>query len=391
MNESNQILLRGITWNHTRGYLPMVATGQRFNELHPEVRIEWSVRSLQAFADSPLSDLADSFDLLVIDHPSISAAAEGGLLIPLDALFDREFLGDQAANSVGASHRSYIYNGSQWALAIDAAAPISGWRPDLLANAGAGVPQTWEELLDLARRSLVALPGLAIDSLMHLYMLCAAVGEEPFQSPGIFVAQECGIQALRLLQELLQLCDPGCLNRNPIHTWELLTSGEAIAYCPFAYGYSNYSRRGYGAHTLEVGNLLTLDRRTRLRSVLGGAGLAVSHRCIHRQVAAEYARFVASAECQTALYFDAGGQPGHRSAWLSETTNLRANAFFLKTLPTLDSALLRPRHNGYLTFQNAASQLVHDYLVRGGSEIGLLNSLDKLASQTSFDKTEGIA
>ena len=31
--------LRGITWQHTRGYLPMVATAQRFSELHPDVQI----------------------------------------------------------------------------------------------------------------------------------------------------------------------------------------------------------------------------------------------------------------------------------------------------------------------------------------------------------------
>ncbi len=31
------IKLKGITWNHTRGLLPMVATSQRFTELHPEV------------------------------------------------------------------------------------------------------------------------------------------------------------------------------------------------------------------------------------------------------------------------------------------------------------------------------------------------------------------
>jgi len=43
--------LRGITWDHTRGFLPMVATAQRFSELHPDVRITWEKRSLQHFAD----------------------------------------------------------------------------------------------------------------------------------------------------------------------------------------------------------------------------------------------------------------------------------------------------------------------------------------------------
>jgi multiple sugar transport system substrate-binding protein len=33
------IELTGITWNHTRGYLPMISTAQRFSELHPEISI----------------------------------------------------------------------------------------------------------------------------------------------------------------------------------------------------------------------------------------------------------------------------------------------------------------------------------------------------------------
>jgi hypothetical protein len=33
--------LRGITWNHTRGFLPMLATAQRFSELHPGSQVSW--------------------------------------------------------------------------------------------------------------------------------------------------------------------------------------------------------------------------------------------------------------------------------------------------------------------------------------------------------------
>ena len=390
MNGTHRDFLRGITWNHTRGYLPMVATAQRFNELHPEVTIEWSVRSLQAFADEPLARLAERFDLLVIDHPSIGAAVENGLILPLDSYLDHAFVKDQENHSVGPSHRSYSYNGSQWALAIDAAAPISGWRPDLLAHAGAGVPNTWEELLELARRGLVAVPGLAIDSLMHFYMLCAALDEEPFQRPGRLVSTECGVKALKALRELLLLCDPACLDRNPIRTWDHLASSDVVAYCPFAYGYSNYSRRGYANQLVEVGDLPGFDRNVALRSVLGGAGLAISNRCQKREVAAEYARFVAGGACQRTIYFDAGGQPGHRSAWIDAETNRRANGFFRNTIATLDRALLRPRFNGYLDFQDAASQLVHRYLVRGGSEVEVLAEFDAALLAANRNRTEGI-
>jgi hypothetical protein len=43
------INLKGITWNHSRGLLPMVATAQRFSELYPNVNITWEKRSLQQF------------------------------------------------------------------------------------------------------------------------------------------------------------------------------------------------------------------------------------------------------------------------------------------------------------------------------------------------------
>lgn len=57
--------LRGITWNHSRGYVSVVATAQRYMEMHPEIKISWEKRSLQAFADHPIDVLAQQYDLLV--------------------------------------------------------------------------------------------------------------------------------------------------------------------------------------------------------------------------------------------------------------------------------------------------------------------------------------
>ena len=73
---ARQVKLTGITWNHTRGYLPLVATAQRFADQHPDVSIEWHRRSLQEFADFPIERLAERFDLLVIDHPFAGHAGE---------------------------------------------------------------------------------------------------------------------------------------------------------------------------------------------------------------------------------------------------------------------------------------------------------------------------
>jgi multiple sugar transport system substrate-binding protein len=373
--------LRGITWNHTRGFVPMVATAQRFSELHPDIEIRWEKRSLQQFADWPIEKLAEQYDLLVIDHPFSGYAAGHDVLLPLDEHLPASFLADQAANSVGASHASYTYGGHHWALAIDAATPVCGFRRDLLESARAAVPATWAELVALARRGLVAIPAVGIDSLMTFYMLCGGLGEEPFQTAQYVASDDIAHRALTMLAELVALCEPECLGRNPIATWNLLAASNRVALCPFAYGYSNYARSGYGPHALEFTGLAEP-----FRSTLGGAGLAISSRCADRSEALRYAEYVASAECQRTLYFDAGGQPGHRKAWLDDEVNRRSSGYFRATLPALDAAWLRPRYDGYLHFQDQASHTMHAFLgkERPASEtIAEMNELYRTSHATA--------
>lgn len=361
--------LRGITWDHSRGLVPLVATAQRFQELHPEVEISWEKRSLQAFADQPIQELAKRFDLLVIDHPFVGYAAAHPVLLPLDEYLPKAFMDDQAKHSVGASHESYHCGSHQWALAIDAATPVASWRPDLLKRP----PRTWSELLRLARKGRVAVPGLAVDALMNFYMLCIAEGEVPFRSWREVVAAEIGRAAFARLEELHSVCSPDCFQWNPIRVYEQMTAADEIWYCPFAYGYSNYSRDGYARRRLAFGDVVD-----GMRSTLGGTGLAISARTRHRNDAAEYVQFVAGAECQRTLYTESGGQPGYRAAWRSASTNRLTNDFFRDTLPALDRAFLRPRYNGYLHFQDKAGPVLQRCLKRGGDAGTMLGQLNRI-------------
>jgi len=369
-------VLHGITWNHTRGFVPLVAAAQRFEELHPEINITWEKRSLQSFGDDSLHTLADRFDLLVIDHPSIGEAAD--FLCPLDIYLCKDFLTAQAFNSVGASQESYIWQGRPWALAIDAAAPVSSWRSDLLDEMHLAVPETWSEVLELAKAGLVTAPLAPIDALMAFYMFCCAAGEAPFSQPGYVAAEQVQVEALGCLAELAQHCGEECLSRNPIATYEAMTSGDHLAYCPFAYGYSNYARPGYAARVLRFGPLAAMPDGRRLRSTLGGAGLAISGRSRHAAVAAEYAGFVAAAECQRGLYFTSGGQPGHRTAWEDPAVNAACGDFFMNTLSVMEQAYVRPRFPGYLPFQGDAAQLVHGFLRTGANPRQVCRELSQL-------------
>ena len=352
--------LRGIAWNHSRGFTSCVAAAQRFEELHPEISISWEKRSLQSFADASLAQLAAQFDLIIMDHPHTALAATEGLLLPFEDWLPAEFLADQAANSVGGSHPSYRFNGRQWTLATDAAAPVATWRPDLIAKHKLALPQTWFEVLELARCGFVTVSAFPIDVLMHSYMFSAVLGSQPF-SPDAIVPDEVLAQALAEIGRLAGLCDPACLGRNPIRTHEWMSQADdpRAAYCPFAYGYSNYSRPRYAKHLLKAGGLVTFNGR-RLSSTLGGAGVAVSSKTRHPRAAMDFAQFTASPDVQKGIYFQGGGQPGHRAAWLDDAVNAASTDFFRDTLQTLDEALLRPQFPGYMAFQDAGTPVAHD-------------------------------
>ena len=107
-----------------------------------------------------------------------------------------------------------------------------------------------------------------------------------------------------------------------------------------------------------------------------------------RAAAVDYAAYVAGPEVQRTLYVQGGGQPGHRSAWTDVAVNAAAGGFFRDTLGTLDAALLRPRHDGFLGFQAAAGGLVHGWLRSGGDPDRVLAGLDA-AWQASHHEPAG--
>jgi multiple sugar transport system substrate-binding protein len=358
----------------------MAATARRFSELHPHVTIVWEKHSLKTFEESPVARLAADYDLMVLDHPCVAKAAPGGALLPLDEHLSSDFLNDQAAQSVGESHASYQSAGHQWALAIDAAAPIAFWRADLLTHLDTPVPQTWAEVIALARLGRVEIPAAPINCLMNFYTLCFTEGGRPFAASGNFVSRPVALAAFARLRELLTLCDSGCWTRNPIASHELVSSAanERLVYCPLAYGYSNYARNGFGDRPLDSGETPLVNGQP-LRTTLGGAGLGISaSRTENRRETLAYAGFVASGQIQRTLYTQSGGQPGYREAWLDSGNNLETRNYFSRTLSVLDRAFVRPQFPGYMNFQEQGAPILHAAL-RGALPVDeALDQLDRL-------------
>lgn len=375
--KSKKVQIKGITWNHSRGFTSMVATGQRFSELNPHVDITWEKRSLQAFADEPINELAKRYDLLVIDHPWAGFAGKHHVILPLDDYLPKAFMKDLEENTVGRSHESYSSNGHQWALAIDAATPVAASRPDIFKEKGLKLPETYDDLLVLAKRGLVIMPGIAQDTLMNFYMMCCNLGEEVCSSKEHVVSEEVGIKALKMLRELAIEMDSQIFDWNPIQCYEAMTQTDKYAYCPWAYGYTNYSRNGYARKLLLFHDMVEINGVGAI-STLGGTGLAVSSKTKHIETVMKYVEYVASEDCQKTVFFDNGGQPGHRKAWTDEHTNRLSANFFKNTLPGLDRSFLRPRYNGHMYFQDRAGTPIKKYLMKGGNEKKLLSQLNKI-------------
>lgn len=367
----------------------MLATAADFAQRHPDVQITWEARSLQAFGDQPIEDLAAQYDLLVIDHPFAGVAARSGCLAPLDAHLPATFLAEQAAHSVGRSHESYQYGGRQWALAIDAAAQVSAYRPDLLQQRGREIPRTWDEVLTLAQQpdsARVAIPLSPVNAICSFLSLCAGHGDPPGDDPSQLVDRSTGTYALAILRRLVAHGHPAALDLDPPHTLDLMANTDEVAYCPLLFGYSNYSRPGYAPHLCRFTNIPTPEPgRPSAGAILGGTGLAISSRCRALDEACRYAQWVASPECQRTLYVQSGGQPGNRVAWTDPAANAATSNFFLDTLETLDRSYLRPRYDGFIGFQDQAGPLLHEYLRHGGDERAVLDRLDRLyvASRTT--------
>lgn len=335
------VRLRGIGWDHPRCTGPLEALGTAWAESHPDVRIDWSYRSLSAFNDQPVEELAGDFDLIVIDHPHVPAAVQADTLLPFDQYVSARDLARLAAGSIGPSHAAYTWQGRQWALALDAACQVSAARPDLLAAAGHTWPATWADVLAVARSDpgRVALPLTPADAICSLLSLCAGLGE-PVELPA---SPRVAPAAVELLAELATLAHPDAFELAPPALLARMTASNGIAYLPLTFGYALLMRPvARGRRPVAFGDVPAFDRSAGPRgAVLGGAGIAVSAKGRHPSLAAEFAVWACTPEPQTGLVLPAGGHPTAAAVWDDPKA---AGGFFSSTRQTMRSASVRPRH-----------------------------------------------
>lgn len=327
------------------------------------MEVRWDARPLKDFEDQPLEDLADAYDLILLDYPFAGTAAASGLIAAVDDWVDGAYLADQSAHSAGASYASYTWAGKQWALAIDAACQVSAVRDDLLAAAGMqAAPDRWADVARLAHElrdapSRVAMPLNPNHSYCAFLSVGLSLAGPRFWPRGQHVDEDCALESLEFLRRLAGDLHPLSRDADPIVVSDRMVGSDEIACVPLMFGYSNYARHGFRARPLRFANA-PRGQGGHIGSVLGGVGLALSALSGVRDAAADLARTIAAPGTQCGLYFDAGGQPGHAAAWESASVNAHVGGFFRAIRSTMEQAFLRPRVPGHRRFQVAAGLLI---------------------------------
>ena len=351
-----------MTWSHPRGHDPLVACSALWRE-KTGVAIQWDERSLQDFESFPIQELARRYDLIVIDHPHVGQITAEACLAPLDVPGRQEERDALSAGSVGASYRSYEWAGRQWAFPIDAAAQVQAWRPDLVEAPALA----WGEVERHAAAGAVLLPLRSPHALMCLYTLTANLGSPCDASgQGPLIDAAAGREAYALLARLVARIDRACFDMDPIAVFERMAQpSSSISIAPLIYGYVSYARTGFRSVRLGFADIPAAGGRGPAGSALGGTGIAVSSRSTQVEAAIDFAYWVASGEVQRGPYAAAGGQPGHAAAWEDAAVNAPTLDFYRRSRATLEAGWLRPRHDGYMPFQDAASERLRRGLMQG--------------------------
>lgn len=369
------ITLKGIAWDHPRGYAGLLAVNDAIAAELGTARIDWQVHSLQDFSAASLGETAERYDLILFDHP-FSGDASGGILLDLSAHMAPETLADLRADTVGFGVDIFDYEGGVWGLPVDAACQVAAFRPDLCARAGLDEAALrhapLEAVIDrLAAQGLkLAISYGGVGSFMCYLSYCHQLGAEPFSEPGRMVPAEIGETAVALMQRVIAAATPEVLGWDSITCLENMARRDDLAYCPTIFGFAPYSHDAYGAvdgrHPIAFTAPPMPPGGVRQTSIIGGAGIGVSARTAHPAEAVRAVELLMSRRFQRDMAL-ALGQPGRRSVWQDGEVNRASRNFFANTLSTIEQGYIRPRHPGWVPRQDRAGEVLEHHLRIGSS------------------------
>ncbi|MET0859615.1 MAG: extracellular solute-binding protein [Microbacterium sp.] len=366
----------GLTWDHPRGRSALEAASRLSTDGDFELR--WDVHTLEGFESAPLAELADRYDLIVLDHPHLGDALASGCLRPMEEVVGLAVVDDIARRAVGPSLETYRLGGSTWALPLDAATQVSAWRQELASDD----PRTWEQVTRLAGEAPVALSLAGPHAYLTFASVCQSLGAP--LSDGVaseIVDGETARHALELLTDLAAHAPRGSDQQNPIALLERMTSTDDIAFIPLIYGYVGYADRRLERHVTFGPAPAGPDGL--IGSTIGGTGIAVTRRAEVTDALRAHIVWLLSEDAQTAFIPDHEGQPAMAAAWEGDAVNVPVGDFYRRTRSTIDAAWTRPRFAGFTPLQSEMSAVIRHALRERRSGADVVATLTRMQNHAA--------
>ena len=358
---------RGLTWDHPRGYRALEAAAWRAAE--SGLSLSWDRHSLEGFETHPIGELCARYDLVVLDHPHVGEAVAADCLTPLEDLFSADEIAGWRRDCIGPSLDSYRYADQHWALPLDAASQVMARRRDVVETP----PATWDEVIALSERKTVVLSLSGPHAILSFQSVCAALGAKAAAEPDVFMARAAAREAWAVLSRLTRTSPEALRDANPIAILDHMSAHDDVALCPLVYGYVTYA-----PGPVAFSDAPRVAANGPIGSILGGTGIGVSRRARPSPELLDHLRWLMFAEAQSGFIPDHDGQPALRSAWRDPAVDARWGGFYSGTVQTLEQASLRPRHDGAIAFQTAASERLRRGLLGGDAADAVLDDLQTL-------------
>jgi len=368
---------KGLTYDHPRGFDALAHAAVQ--PLADGSTLTWDKQPLEGFESHPIADICARYDLVILDHPHVGEAVAQRCLQPLDTLFPQQTLARIQASVIGPCYASYHYAGKQWALPLDAATQVMATRADLL---DADQPlDLWSDLVAHAPAGKTALSLAGPHAMLTFLSIIAATGQTPPQDDATLVCLMGCEAAWDVMRVIYAHMPQHAIAHNPIQMLGHMTRANDIAICPLVYGYVNYSRIHTQGHRITYRNAPRFTTTGRRGSTLGGTGLAISAHCTPSSALLSHLCTLMQPAAQHGWIPDHAGQPSLASAWQDARINAAAGDFYQNTYETMCTAYVRPRYDGYIAFQSAASAMLRDALIQGLSHVNVRTQLNQLYRQ----------
>ncbi len=324
--------LKGLTWDHPRGYAPLLKGAPEYENSHPGVRIYWDRRTLREFGEAPIEQYLDRYDLIIMDHPFVGFAAAHDVLVDLNPFLSADENASLARDSAGPSAESYRYADGLWALPVDAATQVASYRPDLLRQLSSKPPRTLYAVLQLGHKArsngkFIVLAACPIDAISLFFTMTANLGHPIAEYAEPFLEHAVAREVLDRLHALIAIAHPKSVKLEPHpgvrphgrrRTRFIVRGALAIRIILAA-----------ALRALQFADAPAAGTMGCAGTLLGGTGVAVTKSSPHRDEAVAYAKWLASLGHQRGAYVSEGGQPASLAAWRIRKQR-RHRRFFLR-------------------------------------------------------------